>query len=248
MIYLILIALLCYSAMQFIESASFASRLAGKLVNRLSLGTTLQNTVFVTSRLFLPPLLLTLSFMIEFKNISLQLFLLTSSALVISGFFFSLIVLINFNYFQIFFQRLFLQYEFNTIPVAIVKEFFGKKKKLKQINLEVIPSIRGLSLKKIATSTFAYFFLTTGFLITFSFAIFIPDYRMTLSQLAALGHGIGALILALYIDPMISRSLDLRLQDSNWLENIYSIFVGRLLAYILASILFLAVYLYKYLI
>ena len=186
--------------------------------------------------------------MIEFKNISLQLFLLTSSALVISGFFFSLIVLINFNYFQIFFQRLFLQYEFNTIPVAIVKEFFGKKKKLKQINLEVIPSIRGLSLKKIATSTFAYFFLTTGFLITFSFAIFIPDYRMTLSQLAALGHGIGALILALYIDPMISRSLDLRLQDSNWLENIYSIFVGRLLAYILASILFLAVYLYKYLI
>jgi hypothetical protein len=126
MIYFFLIALLCYAAMQFIETVSFGSRVAGKLVKRLSLGTTLQHSIFTISRLFLPPLLLSLSFLIE-SNLSIQLFLLTAAALTIAAFFSSLLVLINFNYFQLLFQRLFIRYESNTIPTAIVKMFFAKK-------------------------------------------------------------------------------------------------------------------------
>jgi hypothetical protein len=122
----------------------------------------------------------------------------------------------------------------------------AKKNKFNQINLEVIPKIRNLSLKKIITSGFAYFFLSTGFLIAFSLAILIPEYRMTMSQLTTAFHGIGAIILAMYIDPMISRSLDVELENSDWIENVYSIFIGRLLAYLLASATFLALYLYAY--
>ena len=229
--------------MQFIETVSFGSRVAGKLANRLALGTTLQHSIFVTSRLFLPPLLLSLSFLIE-SSLSIQLFLLTSIILTITAFFTSLLVLINFNYFQLLFQRLFIRYQSNAIPVAIVKVLFGKKNELNQVSLEVVPKIRSLSLKKIITSGLAYFFLSTGFLIAFSLAILIPDYRMTMSQLTTAFHGIGAIILAMYIDPMISRSLDIELENSNWIENIYSIFVGRLLAYLLASVTFLAFYLY----
>ena len=245
MIYFFLIALLCYVAMQFIETASFGSRVAGKLVKRLSLGTTLQHSIFTISRLFLPPLLLSLSFLIE-SNLSIQLFLLTAAALTITAFFSSLLVLINFNYFQLLFQRLFIRYESNTIPIAIVKTFFGKKNKFNQINLEVIPKIRNLSLKKIITSGFAYFFLSTGFLIAFSLAILIPEYRMTMSQLTTAFHGVGAIVLAMYIDPMIGRSLDVKLENINWINNIYSIFIGRLLAYLFASIIFLSLYLYTY--
>ncbi|MDC0115031.1 hypothetical protein OAH83_02025 [Methylophilaceae bacterium] len=40
-----IIAIFCYTFMQVIETVSFGSRLAGKLVNRLSLGTTLQNSI-----------------------------------------------------------------------------------------------------------------------------------------------------------------------------------------------------------
>jgi hypothetical protein len=245
MIYFFLTALLCYAAMQFIETVSFGSRVAGKLVKKLSLGTTLQHSIFTISRLFLPPLLLSISFLIE-SNLSIQLFLLTAAALTITAFFSSLLVLINFNYFQLLFQRLFIRYESNTIPIAIVKIFFGKKNKFNQTNLEVIPKIRNLSLKKIITSSFAYFFLSTGFLIAFSLAILIPEYRMTMSQLTTAFHGIGAIILAMYIDPMVSRSLDVELENSDWIKNIYSIFVGRLLAYLFASITFLAFYLYAY--
>ena len=67
-----------------------------------------------------------------------------------------------------------------------------------------------------------------------------------MGQLTTVFHGVGAIILAMYIDPMISRSLDVELENSDWINNIYSIFVGRLLAYLLASITFLAVYLYVY--
>ena len=245
MIYFFTIALLCYTTMQFIETVSFGSRVAGKLANRLSLGTTLQHSIFVTSRLFLPPLLLSLSFLIE-SNLSIQLFLLAATILTISAFFSSLLVLINFNYFQLLFQRLFIQYQTNTIPIAIVKVLFGKMNKSNQINLEIALKIRSLSLKKVISSGLAYFFLSTGFLISFSLAILIPEYRMTMSQLTTAFHGIGAIILAMYIDPMISRSLDVELENSDWIENVYSIFIGRLLAYLLASATFLALYLYAY--
>jgi len=243
MIYFFLIALFCYVCMQFIETVSFGSRVAGKLVKRLSLGTTLQHSIFTISRLFLPPLVLSLSFLIE-SDLSIQLFLLTAAILTISAFTASLLVLINFNYFQLLFQSIFVHYQFNTIPVAIFRVIFLKKNKINQVGLEYIPRMRSLSLKKIITSSFAYFFLSTGFLIAFSFAILIPEYRMTMSQLSSVFHGVGAIILAMYIDPMVSRSLDVDLENSDWIENIYSIFVGRLLAYLLASIVFLAFYLY----
>jgi len=246
MIYLFLIALLCYTFMQFIESASFGSRIAGKLTSRLALGTTLQHSAFTASRLFLPPLLLSLSFMIE-SDLSLQSFLIASSILTISAFFSSLVVLMNFNYFQLLFQRLFALYQNNTIPIAIVKLFISQKKVFNPVDLQAKPSIRDLSLKKIATSGLAYFFLSTGFLIAFSLAILIPEYRMTMSQLTTAFHGVGAIILAMYIDPMMSRSLDVELENHHWVANIYAIFIGRILAYLLATTTFLALYLYAYL-
>jgi len=73
--------------MQFIETMSFGSRVAGKLTNNLSLGTTLQYSIFTASRFLLPPLLISLSFMIE-SSISIQLFLAISFSLAISAFLF----------------------------------------------------------------------------------------------------------------------------------------------------------------
>ena len=66
---------------------------------------------------------------------------------------------------------------------------------------------------------------------------------MTVSQLTTVFHGIGAIILAMYIDPMICDSLDSGRNDDKWLKNIYSIFVGRLLAYLIAFAIFLSLYL-----
>jgi hypothetical protein len=109
MIYLFLIALFSYALMQSIETTSFGSRVAGKLTGRLALGTTLQTSIFTMSRLFLPPLLLAMSYMIE-SELNIQLFLLMAMALVFLAFFLSLLVLFNLNFIQGLFQKLFFFY------------------------------------------------------------------------------------------------------------------------------------------
>jgi hypothetical protein len=238
-----LIALFCYVLMQLIETISFGSRVAGKLVNRLSLGTTLQRSIYTISRAFLPPLLLSLSFLIE-TQLNISTFLLISVVLTIAAFFASLFVFFRFNYFQLIFQHLFIQYRTHTIPIAILRVIFNKNYEFTKINTGSAPKISTLSLKKIITSCFAYFFLSTGFLVAFSIAILIPEYRMTLSHLTTAFHGIGSVVLAMFIDPMISRSLDVESKKSKWLINIYSIFVGRLIAYLLAASIFLSIYMF----
>ena len=243
MIYLFIVAMTSYVLMQFIETVSFSSRVAGKLTGKLALGTTLQHSIFTMSRLFLPPLLLAISYMIE-SELSIQLFLLMALTLVVSAFFSSLLVLFNLNFFQILFQKLFFSYQSNSIPVAMLKVLGGSQSLKDRINLEYRPKLKHLSLKKISASCFSYFFLSTGFLIAFSLAILIPEYRMTMSQLSTAFHGVGAVFLALYIDPMMSRSLDISLENNHWIDNVYSILVGRILSYLFASLIFFGLYLY----
>jgi len=243
MIYLFIIAILSYVLMQFIETASFGSKIAGKLTGKLALGTTLQHSIFTMSRLFLPPLLLTISYMIESK-LSIQLFLLLSLSLVLLAFLSSLLVLFNLNFFQILFQNLFFTYQSSSIPVAILKVLARRGSLKEKVNLEYQPKLKHLSLNKILASCFSYFFLSTGFLIAFSLAILIPEYRMTMSQSATVFHGIGAVFLAMYIDPMMSRSLDISLENNHWVDNVYSILVGSILSYLLASLAFFGLYLY----
>ena len=243
MIYLFVIAITSYVLMQFIETASFGSRVAGKLTNRLALGTTLQHSIFTMSRLFLPPLLLALSYMIE-SELSIQMFLLIALSLVFSAFLSSLLILFNFNFYQILFQKLFHCYQSNSIPIAITKVLFRKGEAIEKKELLYKPKLKHLQMKKIFASCFSYFFLSTGFLIAFSLAIINPDYRMTMSQLTTVFHGIGAVFLAMYIDPMISRSLDISLGNNNWIDNVYSILIGRILSYLCASLVFIALYLY----
>ena len=243
--YFILIALFFYIIMQLVETVSFGSRLAGKLVNRLSLGTTLQHSIYVASRLFLPPLLLSLSYLIE-SGLDIKVFFITSVILVGSAFIVSFLVLVKFNFFQLLFQHIFKLYdECGNLPIAILKVLLRRKiNKTKVINIASPPKITSLSWKKIMSSAFAYFFLSTGFRMSFSIAILIPEYRMTVSQLTTVFHGIGAMTLAMYIDPMICNSLDSDLRSNQWLENIYSIFIGRLFAYILAIAIFLCLFLF----
>ena len=195
------------------------------------------------SRLFLPPLLLSISYMIE-SELSIQLFLLIAITLVFTSFFVSLLVLFNLNTFQSLFQKLFFFYQTNSIPVSILKVLRRETGLQDRVDLTYQPKLKQLSFKKMFAACFSYFFLSTGFLIAFSLAILIPEYRMTMSQLTTALHGIGAVFLAMYIDPMMSRSLDIELQNNHWIDNIYSILVGRILSYLIASLVFLALYVF----
>ena len=244
MIYLSLIILVCYVMQQTIESISYGARVSGKLTNRLSLGATLQHSIYMGSKLFAVPTALLLAYLIE-SSISITEYFLLASALTFASFLTSIYILFELDYFQILFQKLYYFYDKHTIPTAIIKVFFSRKRnKISVIHCQHSTKKKTLFWKKAFVSFIAYFFLSTGFLFAFSLAVLIPEYRLTMSQFSTAFQGVGVIVLSFYIDPMLSRSIDNNKSSDAWIDNIYSILLGKLLAYLFATIVFIFSYLY----
>lgn len=224
--------------MQSVELASFGSRLAGRISSNLALGTTLHNTMYVGSRFFLVPFLPVLAYLVE-RGIGLNNYLIIVIISLSSVFIMSIIVLFKINQIQIFFQIVFMKNTDNQIPTALLKSLFfisKSKTSFKKMNPFSFEMIRA---KKVFVSFLAYSFLVTGFFIAFALAILFPDYQLTLSQSTAVFHGFGAVIVAFYLDPMLSRSMDKLENNEAWVINAYSILFGRILSYLVACISFL---------
>ena len=239
---LVILAILCYFTMQTIELVSFGSRVAGKVSGNLALGTTLHHSIYVGSRFFLVPFLPILAFLVE-TGISLKDYLMLVFLALLVTSLMSIFILLRFNFFQTFFQIVFSKYALSsTIPLALMKSVFGLNTKYDFTkNCEKF-SIKLISLKKVIVSFIAYSFLVTGFFVAFLLAIIFPEYQLTLSQSTAFFHGFGAILVAFYLDPMLSRSMDNRKNNQIWLINAYSIILGRVMSYIVFCVVFLIIY------
>jgi hypothetical protein len=236
---LMILVIVSYALMHTIEITSIGSRVAGRLKKRVALGTTLQQSIKTISVFLLVPFLPALGFLVESGiNIDdyIMLFLLSFALSFIA----SITIIYKLNRVQNFFQKVFINYKSRTIPVALWKSFFNNKMNFDSEHCEPF-SFNKVVIKKTLVSFIAYLFLTTGFFIAFFLAILYPENRLTLSQFTATFHGLGAVIFAFYIDPMLSRSIDTMENKEAWIKNIYSILVGRSLSY-LTVIMFLIIY------
>ena len=235
--------ILFYFSMQSVELASFSSRVAGRISNNLALGTTIHHTMYVGSRFFLVPFLPILAYQVE-SGITLNNYLLLVIISLFSVLIMSILVLYKINYLQNFFQVVFKQNIDNYLPTALLKALFSRNKPEVSLNSCGMFSFQKVNMKKVIVSFIAYSFLVTGFFVAFSLAILFPKYQLTLSQSTAIFHGFGAVILAFYIDPMLSRSIDKLEDDEAWLINVYSILFGRVLSYFVSCILFILFFLF----
>jgi len=240
MILLSIIIIVCYVLCHTLEIASFGSRVAGRLTNRTALGTTLSQTVYTTADFFLILFLPALGYIVE-SGITINDYLILVLVAYIFTFIISIIMLFKLNGLQHFYQVLFAKYNDNTVPIAILKTLINKKTDLNSKDCDNF-TFDKIILKKTLVSFLAYIFLTTGFFIAFMLAVLFPENRLTLSQFTAAFHGFGGVILAFYLDPMLSRSIDIYSDDATWLKNVYSILFGRVLSYfsiIIALLIFL---------
>ena len=240
MILLSIIIIVCYVLCHTLEIASFGSRVAGRLTNRTALGTTLSQTVYTTADFFLILFLPALGYIVE-SGITINDYLILVLVAYIFTFIISIIMLFKLNGLQHFYQVLFAKYNDNTVPIAILKTLINKKTDLNSKDCDNF-TFDKIILKKTLVSFLAYIFLTTGFFIAFMLAVLFPENRLTLSQFTAAFHGFGGVILAFYLDPMLSRSIDTYSDDTTWLKNVYSILFGRVLSYfsiIIALLIFL---------
>ena len=217
--------------MNFIEMASFGSRVAGRVLKRVALGTTLQHSIFTASRIFLVIFLPALGYIVE-SGINLQNYLIIVIVSFSLSFISSIYLLIKLNIFQIFFQNIFRLYAENTIPFSFFKALILKNQDTK-LRLCNSFSMDKIIWKKALVSCFAYLFLISSYFLAFTLAIVYPENRLTLSQFTGFFHIFGAIVMAFYLDPMLSRSIDNFSEDSIWLENTYSILVGRSLSYLI---------------
>ena len=144
---------------------------------------------------------------------------------------------------QKFFQKVFYLYKDSTIPVALLSAILIRKKyDIKYIDFKLKLTSDRLIPKKVFVSFLAYSFLGTGFFISFLLSLIYIDYRLTLSQFTAVFHGFGAIIVSFYLDPMLSRSIDQIKSESAWINNLYSILIGRIISYLIMSIMFICIY------
>jgi hypothetical protein len=229
-----IIIISCYFGMHFIDMASFGSRVAGRVIKRTGLGTTLQLSIMTLSKFALVPFLPVLGYLVE-SGINIEDYLIVVIISFMLTFLVSIFVLLKLNSFQYFFQKLFNNYDNRTIPSALLKTFFTTHDNLKLKSCQDF-SLDMLIFKKTLVSCFAYLFIITGFFAAFMLGILFPENRLTLSQLTATFHGVGTIIFAVYLDPMLSRSIDLHHDENTWISNVYSIIMGRVISYLIVLV------------
>jgi len=240
-ILLIFIVVTCYVFMQAIEIASLGSRVAGKLSGSLALGTTLQYSIYSGSKLFLVIFLPSLAYLVESGTTLNEYLLIVIISLFLTSLI-SLVVLLKFNFFQYYFQKVFYYYEVSNLPKALLKALIvSNNKSISCKNIEKF-NMKKINNKKTNTSFLAYLFLVNGFFVSFLLTIIFPEYRLTLGQFVMVFHSFGALIVAFYLDPMLSRSLDRNDNDEIWSQNVYSIIYGRFLSYIFVFFIILIIF------
>jgi len=238
---LILLSIFFYLLMHLGDSAAINSIVAGKLSDKLSQGISIQNSTIVASRLPLPLILIILAFLIENEIMSLKEYLFYAILHLIPVIAMLIFMIRNANAFQKFFQKIIFFRKRKSLPISILMSIYSRTDDVELIDFTKEFSIKRVILIKSFVSSLAYVFLALGFFISFSFAYYFEDFRMTISQLTTVFHGIGGLILAFFIDPMISKSVDIRAKNEIWVNNFYSIMFGRLLSYII-SLFILIIY------
>jgi hypothetical protein len=244
MLALKIIVILGFVLMHTVQIHAFGSRAAGRITKRVALGTTLAETIIKLSGFSLILFLPALAYLVE-SGISIYDYLILITLAYFLTFLSSVIMIIKLNSLQKFYQIVFLKYNKNTIPVALFKSLISKKidfngKDCKNFTFE-LPVF-----KKTLVSFISYIFFVSGYFFAFMLAVLYPENRLTVSQFTTLIHAFGILIFAVYLDPMLSRSIDNFADDTSWLRNFYSILLGRMLSYFVVFILLSIFILFKF--
>jgi Na+/melibiose symporter-like transporter len=127
----------------------------------------------------------------------------------------------------------------------IVSFFYFWKIDFKYNNYELYKYKFIIHKKILILSIIAFCSLSSGFMISYSLAIYYTDFRLTISSLAMYIHAIGQALLLIFIDPKLNKVIDkMKTKNAYNVAVINTFFCSRIISLILLSLMSLIIILF----
>lgn len=217
---------LCYGVIQFLELSALLGRAAGLQQGKALTGYSIQQSIYMMTRLFIIALLPLMGLVIDTGSSRENFIFIAHGSLLVATLLGGLALLLT--------NRMLVYYG------GVIREFDESGKFmtafLRPVKISILnfrPSLQKIlrshsAYKTLWQSNIVYLVYSTGIFVSFYFALVFYDYRVTISQMSGVVNSIGAVLLTFVIEPRISRSIDQKKENAT--EMIFALFWGRLLA------------------
>ena len=224
---LLFIIPICYGCIQFLELSAVLARIAGIRKERVMLGYSIQQSVYMGTRFFLVAILPLLGLMVD-RGITHYQFEMVAHA--------SLFLATILGFVAFFLAPKMVAYYGSVIEgygtgQTFIRSFFVRppKKEERILRSSLFDLLKNPETRKtFMLSNLVFVIYSTGMFASFYFALLFFDYRASISHMSGVVNAFGAVVLTFVVEPHISKSMDTR--DSVATDLIFSLFWGRLFA------------------
>ena len=232
-LYLLIVVVFLFSIIHFFEFLSFYSRIAGIRTDNRLISYSLQQTTFVGTRFFFIFLMPILGFIVDSKVSKNTYLIMVIFSLIFASISYLFAYCIR-DKIIFFFNNVIEEYNKNTGYLKSILKSIYKVLFLSSTNGEKVKELEGVINKKmVILSALIFCSYSIAVFLSFYFSLVFYEYRSTISQLSGVINAFATLILTLYIEPGISRSIDKKLINAEY--DVYSLLLGRFLGVAILS-------------
>lgn len=245
-LYLVMLIPVLFAAIHMLEFTAIMARIAGISTQNNVLGYSIQQAVYVSTRLFSLMLLPVLGLIVD-RAVPAETFQIMAIFALLAAALASAVMFSIKAHVVRYFQRVILAYVSNKnfIAAFFINRKFADKNLVKTKYIGFSKLLKTHGAKKIMIqSALVYAIYGTGIFLSFYFALLTPEYRASISQLSGIVNAFGAVLLTFFIEPRISRGIDANSKDASGL--VIALLLGRLFGVavlsqiVLASVFWLA--------
>lgn len=238
MIYAFILIPILYGGIQLLEMSAILARVSGIQSSRRMLGYSVQNSVYMMTRLLIVFLLPLLGFIVDLGISRPEYTLITHASLAAAG---VGAVLVYFG------RKTIVSYYGSVMESYVqtgrfIRSFFYPafarvKASDDALRIDIRSVVASREALRIAfMSTTVNTIYSVGMFFSFYLALVYFDYRTTISQLSGVINAFGAVLLTFFIEPLLSRRIDEEHQDASSL--VMAVLLGRAVAVLVSGHLF----------
>lgn len=242
-IYLIVIVPILYALLNALEFSATLARYSGVILNKTMLGYSLQNAVYIFTRFLVVLIMPILGFLID-SSVEPSVFILMAQSSLFLSFILGFIVLIFAKTIVRYYVRVIMKYSSSeNFILCLVASLFSAHDKvvIEHPFKKYIQHFKQIEILKMTIiSSLIFGVYGAGIFIAFYISLSIPEYRASISQMSGIINAFAAVILTFVVEPVISKRIDERAQNSA--ELVLSIYTGRLIGLlVIAQLLLLSI-------